>query len=646
MNDIEMHQSHNEGNSRLLGVEITRNPSNALEAITRIVQQHYPQANLQLLQQAYNRAQYQHRNQRRKSGEPYIIHPLGVAQILADLGLSEDVVAAGLLHDTVEDTDYTLEQCNYEFGLEITALVDGMTKISKIQAGNNAPAETIRKLIISMSHDIRVLLIKLADRTHNARTWRYVKPESARNKAKETLDIYVPLANRLGINAMKTELEELSFKQLHPDIYNKLVVMVARKTGEKDSYIKQLVKQIRFKLSEKKITATVTGRQKNYYSIYQKIVNRQHDFDDIYDLLGIRIIVPTIQDCYLVLGIVHSQWTPVPGRIKDYIAMPKINMYQSIHTTVVDANGHMIEIQIRTWDMHHSAEYGIAAHWKYKATINGEAASPSTALVQPDSTIENNLKWVKHLVKWSNETPSSAEFINVLKDDLQANAIYVFTPKGKVITLGTNSTPIDFAYAIHTMIGNNALGAKVNGHLVPLDTILHDGDTVNILTSPTSLGPSIEWLSFVKSSKARGAIKHWFSHHYSDSNPVADDQQQYALTAHQTDKTVVVPEVMQESHDDHFLLSADDLLLPEATEDQISATVRVEATSCPTYLLTDIRRLISALTVQSDIHLTDTLDQHVITITLPIYETELPQLLQIKQKITSLPEVKKTVIVL
>ena len=464
--------------ARKLGCEISADPLNPLEPIKQVCKAHHPGEDLSILDRAYQRAVIQHSVQRRKSGEPYIIHPLAVSQILADLGMGPIVVAAGLLHDTVEDTDYTLDQCRAEFGDTVAGLVDGVTKLSQLEVGDSAQAETIRKLVVAMSRDVRTLVVKLADRVHNARTWRYVKTTSAQKKARETLDVYAPLANRLGMNAIKTELEELSFKVLY-----------------------------------------VTGRPKDYFSIYQKMIVRGHDFANIYDLVGVRIIVDTIQDCYAALGAVHARWNPVPGRFKDYIAMPKLNMYQSLHTTVVGPGGKPVEIQIRTWDMHRRAEFGIAAHWKYKE--NGQAGR---ALSSPDKSdrkrdVNNqelseadNLKWIQQLADWTSETPDSNEFLGSLKEDLGSSEVYVFTPKGKIVSLPAHATPVDFAYAVHTEVGHRTMGARVNGRLVPLDTTLDNGDTVEILTSKSdTAGPSRDWLSFVKSPKARNKIRQWFS---------------------------------------------------------------------------------------------------------------------------------------
>ena len=505
--------------ARKLGCEISAVPLNPLDPIKKVCKSHHPGEDLSILDRAYRRAVIQHSAQRRKSGEPYIIHPLAVSQILADLGMGPIVVAAGLLHDTVEDTDYTLDQCRAEFGDTVAGLVDGVTKLSQLEVGDSAQAETIRKLVVAMSRDVRTLVVKLADRVHNARTWRYVKTTSAQKKARETLDVYAPLANRLGMNAIKTELEELSFKVLYPKIYNEIVVLVARRAGQRDVYLKQILAEINEDLDEQNIKAYVTGRPKDYFSIYQKMIVRGHDFANIYDLVGVRIIVDTIQDCYAALGAVHARWNPVPGRFKDYIAMPKLNMYQSLHTTVVGPGGKPVEIQIRTWDMHRRAEFGIAAHWKYKE--NGQAGR---ALSSPDKSDRkrdennqelsevDNLKWIQQLADWTSETPDSNEFLGSLKEDLGSSEVYVFTPKGKIVSLPAHATPVDFAYAVHTEVGHRTMGARVNGRLVPLDTTLDNGDTVEILTSKSdTAGPSRDWLSFVKSPKARNKIRQWFS---------------------------------------------------------------------------------------------------------------------------------------
>ena len=506
--------------ANMLGCEISEDMRDPLRPILQMCKWHHPDESMDILHKAYKRAVKQHTGQRRKSGEPYIIHPLAVAQILADLGMGPIVVAAGLLHDTVEDTDYTLEECRADFGDTIAGLVDGVTKISNMEYGESAQAETIRKMVVAMSRDVRVLVVKLADRLHNARTWRYVKASSSHKKARETLDVYAPLANRLGMNAIKTELEELSFKVLYPKIYNEIVVLVARRAGQREVYLRQILEEINEDLSAQHVKASVKGRPKDYFSIYQKMIVRGHDFENIYDLVGVRIIVDSIRDCYAALGAVHARWSPVPGRFKDYIATPKLNMYQSLHTTVVGPGGKPVEIQIRTWDMHRRAEFGIAAHWKYKA--NGQAGR---ALSKPDKgdvkreqednkelSELDNLKWIQQLADWTSETPDSDEFLGSLKQDLGASEVYVFTPKGSIVALPQDATPVDFAYSVHTEVGHRMMGARVNGKLVPLDTKLNNGDTVEVLTSKSdTAGPSRDWLSFVKSPRARNKIRQWFS---------------------------------------------------------------------------------------------------------------------------------------
>ena len=563
---------HEVRSARMLGCEISTNPLDPLEPILKMCEYHHPDEDMSILARAYRRAVTQHSSQRRKSGEPYIIHPLAVAQILADLGMGPLVVAAGLLHDTVEDTDYTLDECRAEFGDTVTGLVDGVTKLSKMEYGDSAQAETIRKMVVAMSRDVRVLVVKLADRVHNARTWRYVKQSNAQKKARETLDVYAPLANRLGMNAIKTELEELSFKVLYPKIYNEIVVLVARRAGQRDVYLKQILAEINEDLDEQHIKAYVTGRPKDYFSIYQKMIVRGHDFANIYDLVGVRIIVDTIQDCYAALGAVHARWNPVPGRFKDYIAMPKLNMYQSLHTTVVGPGGKPVEIQIRTWDMHRRAEFGIAAHWKYKE--NGQAGR---ALSSPDKSDRkrgenqelseaDNLKWIQQLADWTSETPDSDEFLGSLKEDLGAAEVYVFTPKGKIVSLPAEATPIDFAYAVHTEVGHRTMGARVNGRLVPLDTKLENGDTeaieegrdeltramrkrnlpVNTLLTPEALVGVADDLNFPNADAVFAAIgdgqvstQNVISHLVRDagSDEVDEEVEQEALPLKQVERT-------------------------------------------------------------------------------------------------------------
>ncbi len=451
MSDPHQQLSDEDALARQLGTEISTDPANPLLPIWQSVRYHYPDSDLSILRKAYKRAVIQHSHQQRRSGEPYIIHPIAVAQILADLGMSPKVVAAGLLHDTVEDTEYTLDECRAEFGDTVAGLVDGVTKLTKMDVGDSAQAETIRKMVVAMSRDVRVLVVKLADRVHNARTWRYVKESSAQKKAQETLDVYAPLANRLGMNAIKTELEELSFKSLHPKIYHEIVLLVQKRAGHRDEFLARILDDINHDLDAQNIKAYVTGRPKDYFSIYQKMIVRGHDFENIYDLVGVRVIVDSIRDCYAALGAVHARWKPLPGRFKDYVAMPKLNMYQSLHTTVVGPGGKPVEIQIRTWDMHRRAEFGIAAHWKYKA--NGQSGR---ALSKPDQsdkerekdiglqpqaeepqelTEADNLRWIQQLADWTSETPDSDEFLGSLKKDLGASEVYVFTPKGRIVSV-------------------------------------------------------------------------------------------------------------------------------------------------------------------------------------------------------------------
>lgn len=483
----------------------------AIEPLLRALRANHPKADTSLIVRAYEVARKAHAGQRRKSGEPYITHPVAVATILAELGMTPQTLAAALLHDTVEDTEYTLDDLRADFGDEIALLVDGVTKLDKLQYGEAAQAETVRKMIIAMSKDIRVLVIKLGDRLHNARTWRYVSAENAARKAKETLEIYAPLAHRLGMNTIKWELEDRSFKALYPGVYEEIEHMVAERAPAREEYLRQVRLQIEEDLRVNHVKGVVTGRPKHYYSIYQKMIVRGKDFDDIYDLVAVRVIVDTIQDCYAVLGSLHSRWTPMSGRFKDYIAVPKFNLYQSLHTTVVGPGGKPVEIQIRTHEMHRMAEYGVAAHWKYKEDPNATGPSPAAGgkVVERDS---GEMAWLRQLVDWQKETQDPAEFLDSLRYEMAGTQVYVFTPKGDVMALPGGSTPVDFAYAVHTEVGHRTVGARVNGRLVPLDTRLENGDTVEVFTSKAQgAGPSRDWLAFVGSTRARNKIKGWFS---------------------------------------------------------------------------------------------------------------------------------------
>ncbi|RYP81656.1 bifunctional (p)ppGpp synthetase/guanosine-3',5'-bis(diphosphate) 3'-pyrophosphohydrolase [Nocardioides guangzhouensis] len=476
-----------------------------LEPLFRAVRASHPKADLALLERAYQTAERMHGSQMRKSGDPYITHPLAVTTILADIGMTEPTLVAALLHDTVEDTPYTLEELRHDFGDEVARLVDGVTKLDKVKYGDSAQAETIRKMIVAMSRDIRVLVIKLADRLHNMRTLRYVKQTTQERKARETLDIYAPLAHRLGMNTLKWELEDLAFATLHPKIYDEIVRMVAERAPSRDQFLAEVISQVEADLKEAKLKATVTGRPKHYYSIYQKMIVGGREFSDIYDLVGIRILVEDDRDCYTALGVLHSRWNPVLGRFKDYVAMPKFNMYQSLHTTVIGPQGKPVELQIRTYSMHRRAEYGVAAHWKYKEDgRNGVDTERSGDL--------DDMNWVRQLLDWQNEVEDPGEFLESLRFEINRAEVYVFTPRGDVIALPTGSTPVDFAYAVHTEVGHHTIGSRVNGRLVPLESTLDNGDVVEVFTSKApNAGPSRDWLTFVKSPRARSKIRHWFT---------------------------------------------------------------------------------------------------------------------------------------
>ena len=476
-----------------------------LEPLLRTVRANNPKEDFDLIQRAFVVAEQSHRGQKRKSGDPYITHPVAVATILAELGLSGTTLAAALLHDTVEDTPYTLADLKRDFGPEVAMLVDGVTKLDKVSFGEAAQSETVRKMVVAMAKDIRVLMIKLADRLHNARTWRFVSAESSARKARETLEIFAPLAHRLGMNTIKWELEDLSFAALYPKVYEEIVRMVGDRTPEREKSLSVIRNQITDDLRTAKIKATITGRPKHYYSIYQKMIVRDKDFDDINDLMGVRVLVDSVRDCYAALGTLHSRWNPLPGRFKDYIAMPKFNMYQSLHTTVIGPGGKPVEIQIRTHEMHRRAEYGVAAHWKYKDQPNRTAAGPG-------SPRDGDMGWLRSLVDWQQETSDPGEFLDSLRFEINAREVFVFTPKGEVMALPAGSTPVDFAYAVHTEVGHRTIGARVNGKLVPLNSELNHGDWVEIFTSKAEgAGPSQDWQHFVKSARARNKIRQWFS---------------------------------------------------------------------------------------------------------------------------------------
>ncbi|TXL86052.1 bifunctional (p)ppGpp synthetase/guanosine-3',5'-bis(diphosphate) 3'-pyrophosphohydrolase [Streptomyces sp. IB2014 016-6] len=503
-----------------LGVQRSSPYNPVLEPLLRTVRGNDPKietAVLRQIERAYQVAERWHRGQKRKSGDPYITHPLAVTTILAELGMDPATLMAGLLHDTVEDTEYGLDTLRKDFGDQVALLVDGVTKLDKVKFGEAAQAETVRKMVVAMAKDPRVLVIKLADRLHNMRTMRYLKREKQEKKARETLEIYAPLAHRLGMNTIKWELEDLAFAILYPKMYDEIVRLVAERAPKRDEYLAIVTDEVQSDLRAARIKATVTGRPKHYYSVYQKMIVRGRDFAEIYDLVGIRVLVDTVRDCYAALGTVHARWNPVPGRFKDYIAMPKFNMYQSLHTTVIGPSGKPVELQIRTFDMHRRAEYGIAAHWKYKQEAVAGASKVRTDVPRhagkgAGQDTVNDMAWLRQLLDWQKETEDPSEFLESLRFDLSRNEVFVFTPKGDVIALPAGATPVDFAYAVHTEVGHRTIGARVNGRLVPLESTLDNGDLVEVFTSKASgAGPSRDWLGFVKSPRARNKIRAWFS---------------------------------------------------------------------------------------------------------------------------------------
>lgn len=475
-----------------------------IDSVVSMVRENHPDADTDLIYKAYELASEAHKDQYRLSGEPYIIHPVSVAYILAQYKMDAETVAAALLHDVVEDTDYTKEDIVNLFNEDIANLVDGVTKIGKIeyQSREENQAENVRKMVIATSEDIRVIIIKLVDRLHNMRTLDYMKESKQIEKSREVLDIYAPIANRLGIQSIKAELEDLALKYLKPDVYYDLVKKVKLKKKGREEFVNRLADEIRDVLRENGIEAKVYGRSKHFYSIYRKMKAQGRDFDEIYDLFAIRIIVDEPKDCYAALGIVHSIWNPIPGRFKDYIASPKANNYQSIHTTVIASNGDPFEIQIRTKEMHEIAEYGVAAHWRYK---EGKTEGKGK-----EKKFEDRINWIRQLLEWKDDMDNSVEFLDTMKTDLLNEEVYVFTPKGKVVELPAGSCPIDFAYRIHSDIGNSCVGAKVNGKIVPLNYVLQTGDIVNIRTSKSSKGPSRDWLAFVKSAHSKNKIRQYF----------------------------------------------------------------------------------------------------------------------------------------
>ena len=503
-------------------------PEVLYQELIKSVKKYHPSTDISMIEKAYKVASEAHKDQKRKSGEPYIIHPLCVAIILADLELDKETIVAGLLHDAVEDTWMTYEEVEKEFGSEVALLVDGVTKLGQLSYSKDkveVQAENLRKMFLAMAKDIRVILIKLADRLHNMRTLQYMRPEKQQEKARETMDIYAPIAMRLGISKIKVELDDLSLKYLKPDVYYDLVEKVALRKSAREEFVNSIVKQVKQHMEDANIRAQVDGRVKHFFSIYKKMVNQDKTIDQIYDLFAVRIIVDTVKDCYAALGVIHEMYKPIPGRFKDYIAMPKANMYQSLHTTLIGPNGQPFEIQIRTFEMHKTAEYGIAAHWKYKETSDGK---------KPGKSEEEKLNWLRQILEWQRDMSDNREFMSLLKNDLDlfADSVYCFTPQGDVKTLPNGSTPIDFAYSVHSAVGNKMVGARVNGKLVPIEYKIKNGDRIEIITSQNSQGPSRDWLKIVKSTQAKNKINQWFKKELKEDNILKgkDMLNQYAKT--------------------------------------------------------------------------------------------------------------------
>ena len=495
-------------------------PDELYQELVKSVKKYHPSTDLTMIEKAYQVAKAAHKDQVRKSGEPYIIHPLCVGIILADLELDKESIAAGLLHDVVEDTPMTTEDVAREFGDEVALLVDGVTKLGQLSYSADKvdeQAENLRKMFLAMAKDIRVILIKLADRLHNMRTLKYMRPEKQKEKARETMDIYAPIAQRLGISKVKIELDDLALKYLEPEVYYDLVAQIADKKSVREKYVKSIVAEVKQHMENAKIEADVQGRVKHFFSIYKKMVNQDKTLDQIYDLFAVRILVESVKDCYAALGVIHEMSKPIPGRFKDYIAMPKANMYQSLHTTLIGPKGQPFEIQIRTYEMHRTAEYGIAAHWKYK-----ESGGSNEQNIEGKNSAEAKLTWLRQILEWQRDMSDNREFMSLLKSDLDlfSESVYCFTPGGDVKTLPNGSNTIDFAYSIHSAVGNKMIGARVNGKLVPIDYVIKNGDRIEVITSQNSKGPSRDWLNIVKSTQAKNKINQWFKTEFKEENIV------------------------------------------------------------------------------------------------------------------------------
>ena len=501
------------------------------------IRSYHPSADITLVEKAYHLADNAHKDQLRKSGEPYIIHPLCVANILAELELDKESIIAGILHDVVEDTVYTTEEIAEAFSGEIALLVDGVTKLTQLNMDKlELQAENLRKMFLAMAKDIRVILIKLADRLHNMRTLKYVTPEKQKEKARETMDIYAPIAQRLGISKIKIELDDLSLKYLEPEVYKDLSEKIATKKSERQAYIDSIVQEVKEHIDDADITAKIDGRIKHFFSIYKKMVNQNKTLEQIYDLFAVRIVVDSVKDCYAALGVIHEMYKPIPGRFKDYIAMPKPNMYQSLHTTLIGPKGAPFEIQIRTYDMHRTAEYGIAAHWKYKEGQDGKSGTANSE--------EEKLTWLRQVLEWQRDMSDNKEFLSLIKNDfdLFSDSVYAFTPTGDVKTLPAGSNPIDFAYSIHSAVGNKMVGARVNGKLVPIDYVIQNGDRIEIMTSQNSKGPSRDWLSIVKSTQAKNKINQWFKSELKEDNITRGKE---LIHAYCKTKTIVISDILK-----------------------------------------------------------------------------------------------------
>ena len=514
-------------------------PNRLYDMLIARIRKYHPSTDVSMIEKAYKLAVKAHGDQRRKSGEPYIIHPLWVAIILADLEMDKETIAAGMLHDVVEDTKFTEEDIRREFGDEVALLVDGVTKLGRLSYSSDkleVQAENLRKMFLAMAKDIRVIIIKLADRLHNMRTLQFMTPAKQKEKAKETMDIYAPIAQRLGISKIKTELDDLALKYSQPEVFYDLVNQINARKTEREEFVEQIVEEVSTHMKNANIKAEVNGRVKHFFSIYKKMVNQDKTVDQIYDLFAVRIIVESVKDCYAALGVIHEMYTPIPGRFKDYIAMPKANMYQSLHTTLIGPSGQPFEIQIRTEEMHKTAEYGIAAHWKYKETGGSNTKGLNTQ--------EEKLNWLRQILEWQRDMSDNREFLSLLKGDLDLfqEDVYCFTPNGDVKNLPNGSTPVDFAYAIHSAVGNKMVGARVNGKLVNIDYKIQNGDRIEILTSQNSKGPSRDWLNIVKSTQAKSKINSWFKKEYKEDNIIRGKD---LISAYCKSKGINLPDIIK-----------------------------------------------------------------------------------------------------